>query len=329
MVARSATNRLGLLALKLLVLATVVWGVGRTLLSGWSKLAELTWDVSWPWVAVAGVLYVFGLLPSAWYWRRSMIALGGRPGWADTLKAYFAGHLAKYVPGKVLVVVLRAGMLPRAAVPLGVGVVGVFLETLTIMTVGAFLVAVLSPVLLELDKRTAAVALAVAVAVGLPTVPPVARGIIRRVMRHSSVGEPAGQGTPPSLEGLNLRLMVEGWLASGLFWTLLATSLGATLNAIGVAGVSSIGQLPVLIAAVALANVAGFVSMLPGGLGVRDAVLVGVLAPRFGDAPALLAAVGLRLIWIVTELAVCGILYVGRRGRRSEVRVQGNSPNDV
>jgi uncharacterized membrane protein YbhN (UPF0104 family) len=50
------------------------------------------------------------------------------------------------------------------------------------------------------------------------------------------------------------------------------------LRAIGVEELHPIYELPRLVAAVALAVVAGFVSMLPGGLGVRDLALVQLLS---------------------------------------------------
>jgi glycosyltransferase 2 family protein len=59
--------------------------------------------------------------------------------------------------------------------------------------------------------------------------------------------------------------------------------------------------------------VTGFLSLLPGGIGVRDALLMQLLAPLCGDANALIAAVLVRLVWLVSELAACGILYVGAR----------------
>jgi hypothetical protein len=65
-----------------------------------------------------------------------------------------------------------------------------------------------------------------------------------------------------------------------------------------------------LVAAVAVAVVAGFLSMLPGGLVVRDALLAELLAHKWGEANALIAAVLLRLVWLVTEVLVCGILYI-------------------
>ena len=39
--------------------------------------------------------------------------------------------------------------------------------------------------------------------------------------------------------------------------------------------------------------------------------LMQLLAPVCGDANALVAAVLMRLVWLVSEVAACGILYIG------------------
>jgi hypothetical protein len=312
--------------MKVLLLTAVVWGVGGALQRAWRELGDYEWAVSWPWALAAGGFYLLGLLPAAWYWRQAIVALGGRPDWPLTLRAYFAGHLAKYVPGKVLVVVLRAGMLTRQQVPMLAAIVAVFLETLTTMAVGAFLVAALAPLVVGMDWLLVALAVAVAVAVGLPTVPPVARWCTEQVALRKWTGQRNADAVPIPIERIDYRLMAEGWAASFLLWISFGASLGAMLRAVGVTDLSLVNDAPLLVASVALATVAGFVSFLPGGLGVRDAVILGLLAPRFGDATALLAAVGVRLIWLLTELAVCGILYIDGLRRGLPPRTTPNPP---
>jgi uncharacterized membrane protein YbhN (UPF0104 family) len=68
-------------------------------------------------------------------------------------------------------------------------------------------------------------------------------------------------------------------------------------------------------AAVALAVVGGFVSMIPGGLVAREAALVGLLGRQLGDPGlALIAAAVLRLVWLAAEVAIAGVLYpIGKR----------------
>ena len=64
-----------------------------------------------------------------------------------------------------------------------------------------------------------------------------------------------------------------------------------------------------VIASVALATVAGFVvAVLPGGLGVREGVLMSALAPALGSDRAVVAALTLRLVWVAAELAAAVVL---------------------
>ena len=54
----------------------------------------------------AGIAYAVGWLPSVWFWRSLMGSLGGRVTFADAARAYYCGHLGKYVPGKAMVLVI-------------------------------------------------------------------------------------------------------------------------------------------------------------------------------------------------------------------------------
>ena len=64
-----------------------------------------------------------------------------------------------------------------------------------------------------------------------------------------------------------------------------------------------------VIASVALATVAGFVvAVLPGGLGVREGVLMVALGPVFGQDLAVVAALALRLVWVAAELLAAAVL---------------------
>lgn len=313
-------------ALRALVLVAVLWGVGRTAQEAIGQLKEYPWQIDARWLVAAGAFYLAGLLPMAWFWRRALVAVGQRPTWPTTLRAYFLGHLGKYVPGKVMVVVLRVGMLGSAVTSIRGAVVATVLETLTMMTVGACLAAVMSIVVLQLDAALSVMAASMAAVAVLPTLPPIARRLAGAAADSSEPSEASrdstkGNGHGPSLQGINLRLLSTGWLTAVVCWALLGASLWATLQSIGVDDVRLIGDLPLLVATVSLAVVAGFLSLLPGGIGVRDALLMQLLAPSCGEAGALVAAVLVRLVWLMSEMAVCGILYVGvksgGRGTRS------------
>ena len=62
-----------------------------------------------------------------------------------------------------------------------------------------------------------------------------------------------------------------------------------------------------------MAVVAGFASMIPGGLFAREAAFTGLLGPLLGgDAQALVVAAALRLVWVLAELLISAILYPAR-----------------
>jgi hypothetical protein len=108
---------------------------------------------------------------------------------------------------------------------------------------------------------------------------------------------------------------------------LLALSIWATVRAVGVDGVTPFGQLELWIVAAALPVVAGFLSMIPGGLVVRDglmvlllgAVLGELLGPVLGDSTALVVTALVRLNWLVSECVACGILEIAYRMRRKNL----------
>jgi glycosyltransferase 2 family protein len=322
-------RRILIWAFRLLLLAAVIVGVGHTFQSALTRLQSYDWQLRPDWLAASGALYILGLLPMAWLWKRLLSALGQNVPWPDLLNAHFLGHLGKYVPGKALVLVLRVGAIRRWVRSTWSAVLSIVLETLLMMAVGTFLAATMSALTLPLERGMIALAIAAAVGAFSPTLPPVVRtvasaGLLRfRFLRKQEGDEPDGSEhskhadhVQELVSTITWRLWAEGWAASLLCWMFFGLSLWAVLRAIGVDSVSAIGDLPHMVAAVSLAVVAGFLSFLPGGLVVRDFLLLQLLTPTCGEANALIAAVLLRLVWLVSEILVCGIMVIGMYRRR-------------
>ncbi len=288
----------------------VVWFIRRTIADAWSQLHERPWHCDFRWLLLSGLLYLAGTLMCGLFWHRALCILGQPVRLGDALRAYFVGHLGKYVPGKAMVVVLRTGLVHGDGVDTSLAAVSVFFETLTMMAVGALMSAAIMAVWFRHHGLLFGVALATVVAAGLPTLPPVFRRLVRLVG--------VGRATPTvaeKLSRLDYRTMFLGWLLTGFGWVLLGASFWAVLRALGAAGPNPFVQLPLHTAAVALGTVAGFVSLVPGGAVVREAVVTELTAPYLGDAAALVGAVLLRLVWLVAELGISGILYCGVRRR--------------
>jgi uncharacterized membrane protein YbhN (UPF0104 family) len=288
----------------------VIWFAGDTLRQGWARLSTSDIHIQWPWVAVAAVLYVAGLAPMALYWRSALGRFGQHPALAAVVRAYYLGHLGKYVPGKALVAILRTGALVTAGCEMRQVLVSVFLETLTFMATGGALAAMLLATSGDASPAHALLAAGLAVLAGLPVLPPIARRLASRVIAGRQSANDTGSN--PTLPAITFSLTAWGIACAVVAWVVLGLSLWATLRAVGVAEPRPLAQLPLWVEAVTLPVVAGFLSLIPGGLLVRDALQVELLATTVTAEVALVAAALWRVISVASEVVTCVILEAYR-----------------
>jgi glycosyltransferase 2 family protein len=339
-------RRLEILLIKLAVLALVLWGGHRTISAGLTDLRQNGWQLSQlkpAWAVLAALLYLISQFPCGWFWHGVLQALGQPITLLRALRAYYIGHLGKYVPGKALVVVMRAGLLGSPEVKTSLAVVAVFYETFTTMAVGAVVAAII--LLFTHREQTWLIvgSLGLAVLFVLPTLPPVFARLLRwmrMLQSETNSGEPIAvhstahdfsTARQPQLAAAFIHpranLLLRGWLSIAIGWFFAGASLWAVLRAIGVENVNFATDLPLDTAIVALAVALGFVSMLPAGFGVRDVVLLQLLAPRLeqlmpqqGQALALVAVVVLRLVWLAAEIALAALLFPLARTTKGTTR---------
>lgn len=292
------------------VLALVLWGLWKAISEAQAKFDKHDFDVTKlhvTWLVASCGFYVLATLPAAWFWHAVLVAMGQRPTWWESLRAYYVGYLGKYVPGKALVVVIRAAMVKSPRVDVGVAAVSVFVETLTLMAVGAVVSAVIIAVLFREQWLLMLIAVGLGVCAGIPTFPP----LFRKIIGLFRVAKASPQ-VAAAVQGLRLGLMSRGWVAMAISWVLMGMSLWATLHALPetTADLNDIRRvLPLLVASISLATVAGFMSLIPGGAFVRELVVIELLKPTFGDVPAIISAVVMRLVSIVSEVLISTILY--------------------
>jgi glycosyltransferase 2 family protein len=256
---------------------------------------------------LAGLCYAAGMLPAGLYWRRCLLALDQRAPTIPILWAYFYGNLGKYFPGKAMVIVIRLAALERYGIKRVATSVTIFIETLTMMAVGGA-VAAICLILLNLDWRLTMLAVGLLLATFLPTFPPLLRMLLPRLQKGVDV-QTLSQWT----ERINWRLIAQGWLILGLTWIGFGLSLTVVLYSLPSAQFENASTTTVLLSAFgasALAVVLGFVSLVPGGAGVREVVLSTVLTPVVGPTAALCSALWVRIVWLVTELSMVAILAV-------------------
>jgi uncharacterized membrane protein YbhN (UPF0104 family) len=300
------------LVFRLLILTLVGFGIWHTVQKAVVDLQTRQFGIGQirgGWLIVAGVCYSAGLVPCWLFWQRTLRSMGQQPRWSESLRAYFIGTLGKYVPGKALVVVLRTGLIRSNRCDTTVAAVSVFVETLTMMAVGAFVAAAILGSMYAHQVWLLGLAVVLMLCAGIPTLPP----IFRRLVRLVGVRK-VNPDIDSALAGLDFRLMAFGWVTVAAGWALLGLSLWATLRAIPTTTSAPVvwSDVPLVTACVALALVAGFLSLLPGGIGIREYVVVTLLAVPFGEGAAAISAILLRLVWLLAELILAAVLYLAK-----------------
>lgn len=306
-------NRLVRWGVTFALLGLLVWYAGGTLRTAVDQLTGQTIEITPHWVLASAALYVVGLSPMAFFWWHALDRLGEKHPLRVVLRGYYLGHLGKYVPGKALVVILRTKALTAAGASPRATVVSVFMETLTFMATGAALAAGLIVLTGHATLSVMLMALGLATVAGAPVTPPIARLLARRVVGKPVV--PLADSVDP-IAGITWNLSATGVLAATVSWVLLGLSLWAAVRGLGVDQAQPLGQLGLWVEATTLPMVAGFLSLLPGGLGIRDTLLVELLSANFSPATALVAAALWRIISIASETTVCGIMETSRLYRR-------------
>lgn len=308
--------------------AAVLAFVGRQFYRDLKDLDRL--HFRWPWVLLAAGLYLLSQGTWALFWRHVLTTLGHRPGWYHPFRAWFIGQLGKYIPGKAWALLMRAELIRPAGVPMGLAIFTAFYEVLTTMATGALLACavflVFPPDLPGLDWHPVYTGLLLLALLGAPLLPGVFNFLLARLARKFP--ERIGRDLPP----LPTFTLLRGILLTGCGWALLGVHLWAMLTAI-------LPESPVLdletwarfSGANALAYVAGFMAIfLPSGVGVREYVLLALLALP-GQEPLFAAGVLLlRLVCTVAELGLAGMffLFKGPGSReRADTRAEGGAPS--
>ena len=303
-----------------IVVLVLVWVV-REIIATSGEIAQHHWELRPGWILLAVVCYLLGYLPAGVYWHIILRKLGQNPTFYESLRAYYIGHLGKYMPGKAMVVAIRAGLIRGERVKTLVAIGSVFLETLTMMAAGAMISAVLLFVFFQEQKLLMLVAIGLMIVSGLPVIPFFFRKIVR--IAGSIKGD---EEMNRALSRFDTKTLLCGWGLMAVAWLFLGLSLCAAINGVGIETGEVLRHLPRFVAASALSTVAGFLSMIPGGLGVREMVLTELMNRYFETAAtlpggldprvaAVVVAGGARLISLVSELVVSVLLYIARPKR--------------
>lgn len=317
-----------LLFLVLLAVAVQARKLGSQI--AWSELS-----IRPGWLVLSVILYIAGWMPAVWFWRELIRDIGIQISWFEVAKAYYCGHLGKYIPGKAGVIFIRAGMLKSHGVPFGPGALSAGYETLASMAAGAAVGFALLPYAVApevLNKFLAGIPgsetlvkvmpalILVGSVLGLPVFSRVFNRVLKKmVSAEKTGGAVVSWANQPTWTAFVL--LIIGWWIHGL-------SMGCTIQSLSPDPIDWT-DLPRWTAATSLCIVLGFLALFsPGGLGIREIVLLEILQPTLGPL-ALVATVLSRLTWLVGDCAAAGTLYYWPFQTKVIVTPEDNVPRSV
>ena len=297
------------------------------------------------WLLAAALVYLVAYVVWGLYYVILLNDQGAHAPAATGLRAYFISQMGKYVPGKILVIVIRVGMLKGIGITrTAVGIAAMY-ESLVWVGAGALVGIILlpDPLWQGLRAQSAAqgnelpdihrawlilpVVLAPVGLVGL-------NRFVNRVNRWRK-GADAKQ-----LPRVHLHMVLFGLIFDAFGWFVLGGCLLLTLAGLQPDAPLSAGEYWNLVSINAIAYVLGFVAFfMPAGLGVRDLALQLLLAVELqarlnmgsaeANALAALLAVWFRLLGTVAEIVMAGILYrFAPPADRRALRDEASAPED-
>ncbi|MFC0115904.1 lysylphosphatidylglycerol synthase transmembrane domain-containing protein [Kibdelosporangium aridum] len=292
--------------LVLVVIGFAGWQVAKSWNEVWATLKTLSWSA----VLISELFVLAGIFLGAYAWQIMVDDLGKPIGFLRGSQFYLVGSLGKYVPGSVWAYLLQMELGRKAGVPRA----RIFVGTLISLGVSVVAMSLLGLLSLPsvLDHAPNAVWLFALLPLGIialhPKVLTWGTSLVLKLLRKAPLDHELRYG----IVGKLLGVQVASYVCYGTHLWVLAESAGSPtfrdwLLTIGAISVGLLGGI--------------FVFILPSGAGVRDAILVGVLASTLPASQALAFALVSRLMFIVGEVLSAGVGWVLPKLKRTPAEV--------
>jgi glycosyltransferase 2 family protein len=324
----------------------VLWYVATQARALWDANREIDVQLNWKYLVAAGVLSQLSWLPSTWFWQKLIELLGDRPvSRYPLIRAYFCGSLGKYVPGKAAVILIRSALAGGHGVSFVRASIASIVEAGAVMLVGCVVTVVFAATIIPVDalpewisetvprQSTSWIGLLIAVVILVLAMPIVAvpanwiffkiarivekRTGLKSVEDNSATSETTNdqksgndQLTDSTIGKLTWQFLVAASLMFALSWAGHGLSLLLVLRSMNPDIMTVDAWIISTSAAAAGTSIGFFAVFAPGGLAVREGLIITLLAPSMGGSVAVAAAGLYRLASLAAECVAALSLYV-------------------
>ena len=292
------TARRWLRACSALVTVVVVALVARALARNWAEFRTLhvALAVRPLWIATSALLVLLTYVAQIESWRAVLAGWRQRLSFGAAARTWSLANLGRYVPGKVWSVAGLVVLAERAGVERAPAAASAFASQALAVGTGSAVVAACTPHATS-PLRLGVAVLAAAVTVGLLVWPPAVR-LIGRLVQAERPLEPLRPAAVVAAAAFSL----VGWVIYGAAFWALARGL--------VAPPTAALSLPLAVGTFALGYILGWLALFaPGGVGVRELVFVGLLAPALGSGGAVAVSVASRILLTATEATAAALTF--------------------
>jgi hypothetical protein len=282
-------------ALVAVLLGFLAWQLVRN----WRDIGSYTWHLNAGWAAGAMALLLVCLAADVAIWNFTLGRLGGQLSFRRAAPIYLIALVARYVPGKVTSLAARMLLTEKEGISRARALASILLELLLRLVAALIVFAATLPSWLNVGDVRKTYPLLLVIPLALialhPAVLQRALDLALRRMHRELVRVPFSYGDVVAITGF----LCVRWLVYGLGFYCLAAALTPGLRSI----------LGPMIGMVSAGWAVGFLSMVPAGLGVNEALLWVILTRYTDPGVAAVIPIMARMWLVIGEIIALGIAF--------------------
>ncbi|MBU2637742.1 MAG: flippase-like domain-containing protein [Nanoarchaeota archaeon] len=277
-------------ALKAVIGLAIIFFLAERLVKSYSQIADYEFTINYGFIALSIALGIIGFLMLSFGWKQCLRICGGDISTGKAIVLWFRSQMAKYLPGTVWYFICRARDCSKLGISKKESISSLFFESL-MLGVSALIFSMAVLAVSNAELPVSRYALIAVIILGLASMHPAIVNRIAALFKKDV-----------KLIHVNYSKIVLTIAYYMLCWAVIGFGFYILAKAIYPVQIST---MPYIIALFLLSWVIGFVSVFaPGGIGVREGIIVLLLSSITTAPIAIVIAFASRIWWTIAETSI-------------------------